>query len=229
MRSNIKNDLDFPQAMKLLEEEARALPVVLSPGQLTQFRSYLELLVHWNQRLNLTGLKSLSEIIRKLFLDSLTPVPFLPEGVAIMDLGSGAGFPGLPIKIAQPAQRMILMESSSKKVSFLKEVVRRLNFDQVLIFQTYLGKGSPPFFPPYPLDFIVTRAVGKTEELVRIATACLPPGGRLVLMKGKQWRKEMITATPMIRKNGFRVEKTIGINVPESEPERVLLFLFKEN
>jgi 16S rRNA (guanine527-N7)-methyltransferase len=221
--------MDFLQAMKLLEEGARALPVVLSPGQLTQFRSYLELLAHWNQRLNLTGLKSLSEIIRKLFLDSLTPVPFLPEGAAIMDLGSGAGFPGLPIKIAQPAQRMILMESSSKKVSFLKEVVRRLNLDRVLIFQTYLGKGSPPFYPPYPLDYMVSRAVGKTEDLVRIASTCLPPGGRLVLMKGKQWRQEMVRASPMILKKGFRLEKTVRITVPESERDRVLLFLIKEN
>jgi 16S rRNA (guanine527-N7)-methyltransferase len=228
MRPEIENDLDLPRAMELLEKGARALPLVLSPKQLNQFRSYLELLRQWNRRVNLTGLKSVSEIVQRLFLDSLTLVPFLPEGSTIMDLGTGAGFPGLPIRIAQPSQRMVLVESSAKKVSFLKEVVRRLDLNRVLMVQAYLGKGSVPFLPPFPLDYIVTRAVGKTGELVRLASACLTPGGRLVLMKGRNWREVLKTAAPMIRKCGFRVEKTTGVTTPEGLGERVLLFFLKE-
>ena len=117
-KPTIKEDISPEEAKRLLEQGAEVLGTSLSRHQLGQFMDYLDLLCKWNRHINLTGLRYWREIIIKHFLDSLTPLPYLPEESRLLDLGSGAGFPGLPIKIVRPGQAITLVDGAAKKISF---------------------------------------------------------------------------------------------------------------
>ncbi len=199
--------------------------VSLSGRQSEQFMDYLGLLLKWDRAFNLTGLRSCQEIVVKHFLDSLTLLPHLPEEARIMDLGSGAGFPGLPIKIVRPDQPITLVDASAKKATFLKEVIRRLNLHDIHVVQGYLGKRASSFLGPIRFDIIITRAVGKPIELLAGVSPYLPRGGKFCLMKGKEGLQEILALKDEILKKGFRIETTIELTLPFLDQKRTLVFL----
>lgn len=220
-------DLDPGEGKRLLEHGAGALGISLSAYQLGQFWDYLVLLRKWNRAFNLTSLRSGKEIIVKHFLDSLTLLPHLPEEARVLDLGSGAGFPGLPIKIARPGQAITLVEAAAKKISFLKEAVRRLNLGDIRVFQGYVSKRSPALLGSDRFEVIVTRAVGKLTDLLNGVVPYLPKGGKLLLMKGREGPREIFLLKGEIQKRGFRMEAPIGVTLPLLDQERTLIFLTK--
>jgi 16S rRNA (guanine527-N7)-methyltransferase len=226
-KSAIQKDISPEEAKCLLEQGAEALGLSLSLYQVDQFMSYLTLLDKWNRRINLTGLRSCREIILKHFLDSLTPIPYFSEKRRLLDLGSGAGFPGLPIKIVRPTQPVTLIEASAKKVSFLKEAVRHLELGHIPIYQSYLGKGPPPLLETDPFEIIITRAVGKIINLLIAADSLLRPEGKVLFMKGPKGPEEIFGLKAQIQERGFRLETPIVLTLPFLEQERTLIFVTK--
>ena len=224
----IIQDINPEDGKRLLNQGAEALGMALSSRQLEQFMDYLALLSKWNRHINLTGLRSFREILIKHFLDSLTPLPYLPEKANLLDLGTGAGFPGLPIKIVRPNQPVTLIEASAKKVSFLKETVRHLNLGPVPIYQTYLGKGSPLSSETGPFEMVVTRAVGKTINILMATDSFLKPGGKVLFMKGPGGFEEIYSLKVQIEERGFRLEAPIVLTLPLLEQERTLIFVTKD-
>jgi 16S rRNA (guanine527-N7)-methyltransferase len=223
----ITHDLSPLECQRLLEQGAQILGLSLSDFQLEQFWNFLILLKKWNQAINLTALRSDREIIIKHFLDSLTPLPYISEDARVMDLGSGAGFPGLPIKICRPDQSVTLVEASSKKVSFLKEVLRQLNLKSIQIVQGYLGEDPLPELNSDQFDVITTRAVGKLKELLAVMSRYLSTGGQVMLMKGGHGLKEVMDLEGEIGQKGFRIEPPIHLTLPFLDQERVLILLTK--
>ena len=119
----------------LLGQFTRELGIELSTLQMEQFDLYQKELLQWNAKTNLISEKSAQEIVSRHFLDSLTALQFIDNYTArIIDIGSGAGFPGIPLKIARPNLQLYLMESNRKKVSFLKHIIRLLNLSKRLFF-----------------------------------------------------------------------------------------------
>lgn len=226
-KSAILKDISPEEAKRLLKQGAEALGLSLSLYQVDQFMSYLTLLDKWNRHINLTGLKSCQEIIVKHFLDSLTPIPYFSEETRLLDLGSGAGFPGLPIKIVRPTQPVTLIESSAKKVSFLKEAARHLALNPISIHQTYLGQSPPKLLDIDSFEIIVARAVGNLVDLLSGVYPYLPYGGKLLLMKGRKGSEEISHLKSQIQEKGFRIEKPIVLMLPFLEQERQLIFLTK--
>lgn len=226
-KSPINPDIDPEGGRRLLEQGAGALGISLSAHQLEQFWDYLVLLQKWDRVVNLTGLRSCKEIIVKHFLDSLTPLPYLPEEAGILDLGSGAGFPGLPIAICRPNQSVTLIEASTKKINFLKEVVRHLNLRNTRVIQGYLGKDPLPLLESIQIDIITARAIGKLKELLGGVSGYLPLGGKFMLMKGRHGLREMADLEVEIQKKGFQIETPIFLNLPYLDQERILIFLTK--
>ena len=226
-KPEIIQDLNPAEGKRLLKQGAELLGIDLSSRQLEQFMEYLDLLSQWNRHINLTGLRSCREIIIKHFLDSLTPLPYLPSAARILDLGSGAGFPGLPIKIVRPTQPITLIEASAKKVSFLKEAARHLKLAPMAIHQTYLGEAPPHSLETDPFEIVVTRAVGKTINLLRAVDPYLRPGGKVLFMKGPNGSAEIFGLKAQIEERGFRVGAPIVLTLPLLEQERVLVFITK--
>jgi 16S rRNA (guanine527-N7)-methyltransferase len=224
----IIQDINPEESKHWLNQGAEALGIALSPRQLEQFLDYLSLLNTWNRHINLTGLHSFGEILIKHFLDSLTPLPYLPEKANLLDLGTGAGFPGLPIKIVRPDQPVTLIEASAKKVSFLKETVRHLKLGPVPTYQTYLSKVPPLFLETDSFEIVVTRAVGKTINILSAADSLLKSGGKVLFMKGPRGFEEIYGQKAQIQERGFRLEAPIFLTLPFSDQERTLIFVTKD-
>ena len=226
--NNLERNLDPTEARNLLERGVRAMGLDLASEQIEQFLTYLALLLKWNRKMNLTSLRSPREIIIHLFLDSLLLLPHLPQNVRLLDIGSGAGFPGLPLKIARPGLTIDLVEATAKKVSFLKEVIRCLGLSAIAVRPVFLGKSPMPFEPANAWEVFLSRGV----NLRGVLKAVEPYWGsrqRLMLMKGKDWEKEISGLAPLLKKMEIIVDQTVTITPPLSEREWVLVILKKSN
>lgn len=178
--------------MLTLEREAARLGIRLGPEQLDLFDLYHKELRLWNARTNLISENTTEEIVSRHFLDSLTAVPYVtPPDARLIDIGCGAGFPGLPLKIALPSLRLTLLEVNRKKVSFLKHIIRLLRLDDtdVLhdraenIVRSDRGRGT--------FAVAVSRASLKLSELLPLCDFFLPPGGLLITFKGPSAAAEL--------------------------------------
>jgi 16S rRNA (guanine527-N7)-methyltransferase len=181
------NPLSFRRAAGP-EESAVPPATTLSPHQLQNISTYIDLLLHWNARINLTAIRQPEEIVARHFGESLFAARHLfADGPAndqrrttndVIDVGSGAGFPGLPIKIWSPHLRLTLIESSHKKAIFLREVVRTLKLTEVDVFA-----GRAQDFPSVA-QVVTLRAVERFEAILPVAAHLVAPGGRLALLIG---------------------------------------------
>jgi 16S rRNA (guanine527-N7)-methyltransferase len=167
----------------LLQEGAAELGVALPPGALPHFRTYLQELQVWNARVNLTGLKSARDIVTKGFLDSLAVLPLLQDVDSLVDLGSGAGFPGLVLKLARPELALTLVESRGKKAAFLDYLVALWPLSGVEVASTHLTlklarKWGPRF------GAAISRATFALKRFLELAAPLLLPGGRALALKG---------------------------------------------
>lgn len=178
----------MPSALseKEIARELADYKVVLPSDALKNLAIYLELLLHWNRRVNLTGLKHPRTIVRRLFAESLYAANVVELAGWLVDIGSGAGFPGLAVKLVSPELRVTLVEARQKKCAFLKEVVGQCGFAEVEVaaerFETWAGSLPPQRQP----GVITTRAVDMVPELLQIVNKLLAPGGSLVLFTTRQ-------------------------------------------
>ncbi len=163
----------------------------LSDHQIRQFRAYSEEILKWNRKINLTGAKSKGEIIPHILV-SLSFQEFLGSSpnARILDWGAGAGFPGIPLKISSPGYKMDFMDSRSKRVSFLKNVTRKLELQET---NCYLCRGEDlkdKLPSGFIYDFIVSRAAGSLIEIVRSSFNLMAPKGSWVVLKGRNKASE---------------------------------------
>lgn len=185
------------QELISLLRHARKLGIDLNERQLALFDIYKQELLHWNAKTNLISENSAQEIIPRHFLDSLTALQFIDKpSCRIIDVGCGAGFPGIPLKIAQPALELYLLETNRKKVSFLKHLIRQLNLSGVAILhdrtenviKTDTWKGK--------FDILISRAAFKLSELLPQAEYFLARGGKLIALKGQNVDDELALCFP---------------------------------
>ncbi len=224
----LERNLDTEEARGQMERGARAIGLDLAQEQIDQFLAYLDLLLKWNRKINLTALRTPTEIISRHFLDSLLLLPHLPETGRLLDLGSGAGFPGLPLKIARPGLTIDLVEATAKKVSFLKEVIRCLELSGVSVRPVFLGKAPMPFEPANPWEVFLSRGVN-LEVVLKAVEPYWGPSQRLLLMKGKDWEEEISGLASLLKKMEIVMDQTVTITPPLSEREWVLVILKKSN
>ncbi len=158
-----------------------------SEEQIDSLFLFQELLLKWNQKINLTAHRSLEESLEKNFLDSISLTPYLGDSKDVLDIGSGAGFPGLALKILHPSLQIFLIEANRKKGSFLTEVVRELRAEGVKIITGFLDlKNLDDFGFRERFDTIVSRATIPLPDLISLASACLKKEGRFFGMSGKK-------------------------------------------
>ncbi len=157
----------------------------LSPAAAAQFQTFYSLLVRWSQRINLTAIRGESEILSRHFVESIAVAHSLPAGIAtLLDFGSGAGFPGLPIAICCPQIAVVLAESQVKKAAFLREVVRTIG----LPIEIFTGRAETI---ARTFDAVVLRAVERMSQAVAAAASLVSPAGWLVLLTTQPLIDEM--------------------------------------
>jgi len=177
---------------ELLRDGLLELGLAFSEDQVNSFMTYLTELKKWNKTYNLTGLKKDEDIIIKHFLDSLLYLKVIPNGeIKVADVGSGAGFPGIPIKIIRPEIEMYLIEPSGKKAAFLRHIIGTLRTEKIEVIEKRiedLGKGQESFLS---VDIAVTRALFSIKDFVKKSSHIVRQGGILVISKGPKVKEEL--------------------------------------
>jgi 16S rRNA (guanine527-N7)-methyltransferase len=207
----------------LLQEGASQLGFSFSADQLRYFSVYLRELNQWRGRINLSSRKDDREIIIKDFLDSLTIGRYLPLNSSFMDLGSGAGFPGIPLKIARPDLKLLLLEATRKKVFFLKDVHRVLGLSGIAIRWSGEDRGTKDLLGTF--DFVASRAFGFLLTFAEEGISFLKRGGILLAMKGKKGRKELEESLSSLEKMGLTPFFLEEIRLPYLNHVRILIGL----
>jgi 16S rRNA (guanine527-N7)-methyltransferase len=176
---------------KLLKESASALNVALEEQALDLFDRYYRELLLWNKKMNLVSVRTPEEIVIKHFVDSLTPAPYIiaPQG-RLLDIGSGGGFPGIPLKIARPSLHVSLLEASRKKSSFLRHLLRQLPLSQAVVIHARVESAMAGNTYRHAFHTVISRAAFKLPELFTMARFFLSPGGLLIAMKGPRGEAE---------------------------------------
>jgi 16S rRNA (guanine527-N7)-methyltransferase len=189
----------------------------LSPSQLEQVSIYIDTLLRWNARINLTALRSPEEIVTRHFGESFFLARHLfphkedstGKGRRVLDIGSGAGFPGLPLKIWNQDMNLTMIESNHKKATFLREVVRTLGLDNVVVRTDRAEElGSDPGFPRS--DFVTFRAVENFEKILNLAVTFLVPGGRLALLLGASQSGSLMEVSGVVWERSILVPQSLS-------------------
>jgi 16S rRNA (guanine527-N7)-methyltransferase len=205
--------------MTALLDGARALALDLDEAQLAKLVGHLDLLDDWNSRMNLTAIRDRPSQLTKHLLDSLTVQPFL-QGERIADVGSGAGFPGIPLAIVEPHRHFTLVESTGKKCRFLEHVRDTLELKNVEVVQSR----AESYKPEVRFDSVIARAVGPVADLVKVAGPLVVGGGRLLAMKGRYPEAELA-----VKLNGWKVASVHPLTVPGLGEERHLVELVRSH
>jgi len=208
----------------LLVEGANTFGIHLDGKAIESFEVYLKELLKWNQKINLTAIRSEKGIVLKHFLDSLSVYPYIPKTRSLLDIGSGAGFPGIPLKITQPNLEITLIDSVRKKVDFQRHIIRMLGLKGIeAIHGRVQDKGILQSLGGQ-FDITLSRAFSDLRTLLILGFPFLKKGGRVIAMKGEVDNKEIRLLTET---EEARYQKTAFLTIPFSSFKRTILLFEK--
>ena len=198
--------------------------IKLSRSQIHLLGIYLDELWQWNKRMNLTGLTSRQGIIKELLIDSLLPSTFLPETYSVLDVGSGAGFPAIPLKICRADLPFHLMEANSKKVSFLKQVIRLTMLQGIKVVRGRIEKGKD-ILQPEGYHVITARALAHLSQTLTWCAPYLISGGMIVNFQGSRFEHALKESADVMTRERLFLYKSVPYTLPgKDSPRHVLIF-----
>ena len=211
--------------LNVLFAGASELGISITEEQALSFRVYLDEIKSWGSALNLVHRADEREIILKDYIDSLSAMKFISMGASLLDLGSGAGFPGIPLKIVRDDLKVALLEANQKKFYFLKNLIRTLRLHEIHAFWTEDKKNIRSLLGKF--DFVISRAFG---SFIRIADEGLPflkDGGMLLAMKGRKGKEEFDRSIPFLLEKGLHPAFQEEIKLPILNHSRIFIGLRK--
>jgi len=210
----------------LLEEGLTIMGLLVPSSAIEQLLQFTHLLLEWNRRFNLTGYNQEEEVISYLLLDALSALPSI-EGTQLADIGTGAGIPGIPLKIVAPPLHLLLVEAHKKKCLFLQEVVGKLSLPGVTIVNERAEKvGHEPRFREQ-FSTVVAKALAPLAVSLELTTPLLQEEGRAIYYKGKQYQKEIQEAQSALKKLSCTVEEVRSILLPFTDRTTHLVLVRK--
>ena len=212
--------------MLSLQQGARLLGVELGEKEIALFDLYQSELLKWNARINLISENTAGEIVTRHFLDSLSAAKFITfQNARLIDIGCGAGFPGIPLKIALPSIQLSLLETNRKKVSFLKHIIRSLNLDQTQTLHDRTENVVRTETWKAIFDVVISRAAFKLPVLLPLGDYFLAPGGLLITLKGPDVSAELEAAlTGGSESNIYQVFQHDIIMPLLGPPRKIIIF-----
>jgi 16S rRNA (guanine527-N7)-methyltransferase len=227
-----------PEWNRLIVTGAETLGIQVSESQAAQFGAHIRELLLWNRKTNVTAITEPLEAAIKHVVDSLAAAKWIHPEDSLLDVGSGGGFPGIPLKILMPSLSVTLIDASRKKNSFQRHVIRTLGLAGIAALQTRVEALSavadrPQGGEPHLFSVIACRAFTDLARFIELAMPLLAPGGRLIAMKGRIGASELAGASRLIARlsqtGAVLYSRTVSYNLPFLGAERCLFILTAEN
>ena len=207
-----------------LENGCKKINIILSDRQLFQFFRYYELLLETNKVMNLTAITEEKEVIEKHFVDSLLLLKAvqLPQGASLIDVGTGAGFPSMPVKIARPDLKVTMLDSLQKRLTFLQAVNDQLGLDCSFLHSRAEDGGKQKHLREQ-FDFATARAVANLRDLAEYCLPYVKVGGHFVSLKGPEVEEEVRESKNAIATMGGKVEQILHFTLPEDSGRSIVV------
>lgn len=211
-----------------MREKSMVLGIGFSVEQLDKFYKYMELLIEWNQKINLTAIIEPEEIILKHFIDSITILKYIEKDAKIVDVGTGAGFPGIPVSIMRPDLKITLVDSLNKRLIFLQEVIKELNLKNIEIIHSRAEEFGQNKKYRENFDIATSRAVANLSTLSEYLIPLVKIEGKVISMKAADANNEINDAKNAIEIFGGKINKIDEFNLPNSDIGRTIILINKE-
>lgn len=214
---------------QIIKEYAKEISIELDDKKVEQFYMYMELLLEWNEKINLTAITKPEEVILKHFIDSLTIINKIKPNTKIVDVGTGAGFPGIPIKIVKEDVEIVLVDSLNKRIHFLDEVIQKLGLTKIETIHSRAEELGRNKKIRETFDYATSRAVANLSTLSEYLMPFVKVGGNVIAMKGSEIEEELQKAQKAISILGGEVIAIEKFILPKSDIKRHIVTIKKRN
>ena len=221
------NEMQKEKFIEIMQEKLKKLEIHFSMEQTEQFFEYMKLLIDWNEKINLTAITEPEEIITKHFIDSLTILKYIKNDYKVVDVGTGAGFPGIPLCIMNPTIKMTLVDSLNKRLIFLQEVVNTLKLKNIEIVHARAEELGQNIKYRETFDVATSRAVANLSTLSEYLIPLVKINGKIISMKASNAKQEIDEAQNAIQILGGQIESIEEFNLPESDIGRTVIIINK--
>ena len=215
---------DFKKDLKRWLEQ---INVKISDEEINKFYKYMELLIEWNEKINLTAITDQKGIILKHFVDSLTIAKYLKKDENIVDIGTGAGFPGVPLAIINKENHFTLVDSLNKRINFLNDVKENIELKNIITIHSRAEEFGQNKIYREKFDIAVSRAVAKLNILVEYLLPTVKVGGKIICMKGSNIEQELEESKFAIKELGGNIRKQEEFLLPETDIKRNIIIIEK--
>ena len=219
--------MDIIEFKKIMNEYASEIDIAFNDKQIEQFYKYMNLLLEWNEKINLTAITEKKDVILKHFIDSLTISKYIEENSTLVDIGTGAGFPGIPIKIYRPDVKVTLVDSLNKRINFLNEIISELELKDINTIHSRVEEFGKNKRYREQFDIVTARAVANLIVLSEYLLPLTKIDGKCICMKGSEIQEEFNDSKNAIRILGGQIENIYKFNLPKSDILRNIVIIKK--
>lgn len=212
---------------ELMCSYGKQIDIEFNDKQLEQFYEYMNLLLEWNEKINLTAIVKQEDVILKHFIDSLTINKYIEKNKTIADVGTGAGFPGIPLKIYRPDLKVVLVDSLNKRIIFLNDVIAKLDLKDISTVHSRIEDFGKDKKYRESFDYVTARAVANLTTLSEYLIPISKVNGMCICMKGNEVEGEIRDSEKAINLLGGKIEKVDSFNLPGSDIYRNVIIIDK--
>lgn len=219
--------MDKIEFFENIDKLSSKIEIMLNEKQKNQFYEYMQLLLEWNKKINLTAIIDANEIILKHFIDSMTIAKYIEKGSYVVDIGTGAGFPGIPLKILREDIDLVLVDSLNKRIKFLEEVIQNLELKNIKTVHARAEEFGQDKKYREKFDIVTSRAVANLTTLSEYLIPLAKKNGKCLSMKGPEIQQELEDSKKAIKVLGGTITSIYEFKLPDSDIERTVIEIEK--
>ncbi len=220
--------MELKEFSKELEDSLLELNISLDDEKREKLFKYMNLVLEWNEKINLTAITDKKEFIIKHIVDSLTVIPFIEDDKSIIDVGTGAGFPGIPLKIVNPTLKVTLLDSLNKRIKFLENVIKELSLENINTIHLRAEDCGRNDNTREKFDIAIARAVAPLNILLEYLIPLTKVNGKCICMKSIKSKKEIEESKKALQVLNGTIEKNVEISLPKTEINRNIIVIKKK-